>query len=143
MRPSIMPAKRPGNQPVWLAIAMAERGLVERDPARASCGRGLYGGQIPRFAQENPKVPVMLHFGKQDDHIPATEVAKVQAAHPEVEIYWYDAGHAFNSDMRRSYNEKAAKEAMVRTLEFFKRICDGSAAGNPKWRRRESPDLSD
>ena len=80
---------------------------------------GYYGGHIANFAQENPRVPVMLHFGKLDDHIPATDVAKVQAAHPAVEIYWYDAGHGFNCDMRGSYNEKASKEAMARTLEFL------------------------
>jgi carboxymethylenebutenolidase len=80
---------------------------------------GYYGGHIASFAQENPRVPVMLHFGKQDEHIPQTDVAKVQAAHPEVEIYWYDAGHGFNCDMRGSYNEKAAKEASARTLEFL------------------------
>jgi len=45
----------------------------------------------------------------------------VQQAHPEVEIYWYDAGHAFNNDTRASYNEKAAQEAMARTLAFFNR----------------------
>jgi carboxymethylenebutenolidase len=80
---------------------------------------GYYGGHIANFAQEKPRVPVMLHFGKLDDHIPATDVAKVQAAHPAVEIYWYDAGHGFNCEMRGSYNEKASKEAMPRTLEFL------------------------
>ena len=69
--------------------------------------------------RRHPKAPVMLHFGKQDDHIPQSDVAKVQAAHPEVEIYRYDTGHAFNNDMRASYNEKAAKEALARTLEFL------------------------
>jgi carboxymethylenebutenolidase len=82
---------------------------------------GYYGGHIAGFAGENPRVPVMLHFGRRDDHIPQADVAKVQAAHPEVEIYWYDAGHGFNCDMRASYNEKASKEAMARTLEFFHR----------------------
>jgi carboxymethylenebutenolidase len=80
---------------------------------------GYYGGNIGSFAQENPRVPVMLHFGKKDDHIPASDVAKVQEAHPEVEIYWYDAGHGFNCDMRGSFDEKASKEAMTRTLAFF------------------------
>jgi carboxymethylenebutenolidase len=80
---------------------------------------GYYGGNIASFAQENPRVSVMLHFGKRDDHIPAAEVAKVQAAHPEVEIYWYEAGHGFNCDMRGSYDEKASKEAMARTLAFL------------------------
>jgi carboxymethylenebutenolidase len=82
---------------------------------------GYYGGHIARFAEEKPRVPVMLHFGKQDAHIPETDVAKVKAAHPEVEIYWYDTGHAFNNDTRANYNEKASKEALTRTLAFFNR----------------------
>ena len=82
---------------------------------------GYYGGQIARFAHENPRVPVVLHFGKDDSHIPPSDVEKVQAAHPEVEICWYDAGHAFNNDTRSSYNDAAAKEAMARTLAFFNR----------------------
>jgi carboxymethylenebutenolidase len=80
---------------------------------------GYYGGHIARFAGETPKCPVMLHFGMHDDHIPEADVAKVHAAHPEVEIYWYPTGHAFNNDMRASYNEEAAREAMARTLAFL------------------------
>lgn len=82
---------------------------------------GYYGGHIARFAQEKPRVPVLLHFGKHDNHIPRADVEKVQAAHPEVEIDWYDAGHAFNNDTRASYNPEASKEAMARTLAFFNR----------------------
>src|SRR6202161_3280540 len=87
----------------------------------AGAAVGYYGGHIARFAEEKPRVPVMLHFGKQDAHIPETDVAKVKAAHPEVEIYWYDTGHAFNNDTRANYNEKASKEALTRTLAFFNR----------------------
>jgi carboxymethylenebutenolidase len=82
---------------------------------------GYYGGHISKFAQEKPHAPVLLHFGTQDSHIPQDDIAKVQAAHPEVEICWYDAGHAFNNDTRASYNEKAAREAGARTLAFLKR----------------------
>jgi carboxymethylenebutenolidase len=82
---------------------------------------GYYGGHIASFAGEEPRAPVMLHFWKHDTHIPESDVAKVQQAHPEVEIYWYDAGHAFNNDSRASYNEKASQEAMARTLAFFNR----------------------
>jgi len=82
---------------------------------------GYYGGQIARFALEGPRVPVLLHFGKQDQHIPREDVETVQTAHPEVEICWYDAGHAFHNDTRASYNAEAAKEAMARTLAFFNR----------------------
>jgi carboxymethylenebutenolidase len=82
---------------------------------------GYYGGQIPQYALEDPRAPVILHFGKQDSHIPAAEVGKVKAANPAVHIYWYDAGHAFNNDTRASYNENAAQEAMARTVTFLNR----------------------
>ena len=82
---------------------------------------GYYGGRIGNYAGETPAAPVMLHFGKQDTHILAAEVEKVHAAHPEVEIYWYDAGHGFNCDARASYSAAAAQEARVRSLEFLKK----------------------
>jgi carboxymethylenebutenolidase len=44
----------------------------------------------------------------------------MQAAHPEVEIYWYDAGHGFNCDARGSYNKEAARAARDRSLKFLK-----------------------
>jgi carboxymethylenebutenolidase len=82
---------------------------------------GYYGGQIARFAQEKPRAPVVLHFGKQDSHIPSADVEKVATAHPQVEINWYEAGHAFNNDTRASFNEQAAREAMARTVVFLNR----------------------
>jgi carboxymethylenebutenolidase len=82
---------------------------------------GYYGGRIGNYAGETPSAPVMLHFGKQDAHIPAEDVEKVHAAHPEVEIYWYDAGHGFNCDARGSYDKGAALEARERTLRFLKK----------------------
>jgi carboxymethylenebutenolidase len=98
-----------GGTLAWLAA-------TRLSPAAAV---GYYGGHIARFAQEAPKVPVLLHFGKQDQHIPEADVEKVQAAHPEVEIAWHNAGHAFNNDTRASYDEKASKEALTRTLKFL------------------------
>jgi carboxymethylenebutenolidase len=86
---------------------------------------GYYGGQIAKFAGENPHVPVLLHFGRQDAHIPEADVAKVQAAHPDVKVYWYDAGHGFNCDMRGSYNEAAAKSAFERSVAFLKKNLAG------------------
>ncbi len=82
---------------------------------------GYYGGNIGRFAQETPRCPVMLHFGKLDKHIPKDEVDKVQAAHPEVQIFWYEnADHGFNCNDRASYNPEAAKLARERSLAFLK-----------------------
>lgn len=82
---------------------------------------GYYGGQIPKYAAETPHSPVMLHFGEQDMHIPEAEVDKLEAAHPEVEVFWYDAGHAFNCEPRPSYNADAARVARERSLAFLKK----------------------
>jgi carboxymethylenebutenolidase len=88
---------------------------------RPTAAVGYYGGRIGSYATENPSCPVQLHFGRKDTHIPATEVERVHAAHPQVEIYWYDAGHAFNCDARPSYNAAAAKQARERSVEFLKK----------------------
>ena len=82
---------------------------------------GYYGGQIGKYAAETPSCPVMLHFGKLDTHIPPSVAEAVHAAHPNVEVYWYDAGHAFNCEPRASYNASAAKEARQRSLAFLKK----------------------
>ena len=82
---------------------------------------GYYGGYIASFASETPACPVMLHFGKLDQHIPKEDIDRVQAAHPEVSIHWYDAGHGFNCNDRVSYNAEAAKLARERSLEFLKK----------------------
>jgi carboxymethylenebutenolidase len=82
---------------------------------------GYYAGRIGNYASETPKMPVQLHFGKLDTHIPAEQVDMVHASHPEVEVHWYDnAGHGFNCDMRSSYNAEASALARSRALEFLK-----------------------
>lgn len=81
---------------------------------------GYYGGNISKFADETLHAPVMLHFGRQDTHIPPEEVAKVQNAHPEVSVFWYDAGHGFNCNDRASYSPEAAQQARERSLAFLK-----------------------
>ncbi len=83
---------------------------------------GYYAGGIGNYATETPKAPVMLHFGKNDTHIAAEQVEKVEAAHPEVQIFWYDAGHAFNRDADpSSYDAASAKLARERSVEFLKK----------------------
>jgi carboxymethylenebutenolidase len=100
-----------GGTMAWLAATRLH-------PAAAV---GYYGGQIAKFADEQLFAPVMLHFGKLDTHIPAEEVEKIHAAHPEVEIYRYDAGHGFNRDVDASYDKEAAVAARERSLNFLKK----------------------
>jgi len=82
---------------------------------------GYYGGRIAEFANEMPRCPVMLHFGALDKHIPKPGVDQVQAKHPEVQIFWYEADHGFNCNDRAAYNEPAARQARTRSLDFLKK----------------------
>lgn len=81
---------------------------------------GFYGSLIPQMAQETPRCPTILHFGKNDQSIPLDAIDKVKAFHPEVQIHLYDAGHGFNSDRRADYREECARLARQRTLELFR-----------------------
>lgn len=100
-----------GGSIAWLAA-------TRLDPDAAV---GYYGSQIASFAGEKPRVPIMLHFGLDDTHIPKEDIdRKVHAPHPEVPIFWYEgAGHGFNCDDRAAYNPAAAKLARERSLEFL------------------------
>ena len=73
-------------------------------------------------AQKTPPqtIPVMLHFGENDGGIPMDGVREVMAAHPDVPVYIYDAGHGFSCDERASYDEASSKAALERTLAFFR-----------------------
>ncbi len=81
---------------------------------------GYYGSLIPAAADEEPKVPVILHFGRHDTGIPMEGVEKVIAKDwPKATVYVYEAGHGFNSDRRKDYHEPSADLARERTLELF------------------------
>lgn len=82
---------------------------------------GYYGGAVAEFASERPRCPVLLHFGETDQSIPREHWDRIRAAHPEVPLHVYPAGHGFNCDERASYHEPSARLARERTLEFFAR----------------------
>jgi len=100
-----------GGSLSWLAA-------TRLDPAAAVC---YYGGQIAANANETPRCPVMMHFGAKDPHIGPAEIEKIKAAHPDLPIFLYEAGHGFNCDQRKDYEPESAKLARQRTLEFFNR----------------------
>jgi carboxymethylenebutenolidase len=101
-----------GGRMAWLAAARLN-GISASVP--------YYGGGVPDLASEKPKVPVILHFGEKDQHIPVASVEQFKKAHPELPVYMYAADHGFNCDQRGSYDAAAAKLARERTLEFFRK----------------------
>ena len=86
-----------------------------------ACAIPYYGGGILDAAGEQPKCPVMAHFGERDAMIPVAGVRELAAAHPDAQIYTYAADHGFNCDQRGSYDAAAAKLARERTLQFLQR----------------------
>jgi carboxymethylenebutenolidase len=101
-----------GGRMAWLAAARVD-GIAAAVP--------YYGGGVPQLASEKPKVPVMLHFGEKDQHIPVSSVEEFKKVHPTLPVYIYAADHGFNCDQRGSYDAAAAKLAQDRTLEFFRK----------------------
>jgi carboxymethylenebutenolidase len=82
---------------------------------------GYYGGGIAANLDKQPKVPVMLHFGELDPHIPMTDVQKIKDAKPEIELFTYNADHGFNCDERSSYSKESAAIAWRRTIDFIEK----------------------
>ena len=78
-----------------------------------------YGGGIAGVLDNQPKCPLIMHFGELDAHIPMTDVDKIKEANPRIPVHVYDADHGFNCDHRASYSEQAAELALQRTLAHF------------------------
>jgi len=102
-----------GGAVAWLAAAQC-RGL--------SAASGFYGGAITRLLDQKPTVPIILHYGVEDAHIPTSEIDKVRAAAPDVPVYLYDAGHGFCRKESADYHEASAHLALERTFELFDRV---------------------
>jgi carboxymethylenebutenolidase len=99
-----------GGLLTWLSASSANN---------IACASGYYGGGIAQAIDKAPKVPIILHFGDLDAHIPMPDVKSIDEAHLDVMVYTYHADHGFNCDHRGSYNESAAVLARQRTLDFF------------------------
>jgi carboxymethylenebutenolidase len=85
--------------------------------AAASC---YYGGNIPQMVGLKPKCPTICHFGRNDAHIPLVgAVDKIEAAHPDIPIYIYEAGHGFARKNSTDYDAASDKLAFERTLDLF------------------------
>jgi len=87
-----------------------------------SCSAPYYGGGMPGFIGDKPKIPTMCHFGELDQSPTLEQSKAIAKAHPEITAHFYaGAGHGFNCDQRGSYHAPSATLARSRTLEFFRK----------------------
>jgi carboxymethylenebutenolidase len=105
-----------GGTAAWLAACRCD-GL-----AAVSC---FYGAQIVRFADEAPLVPTILHFGRTDPLTPPDDIARIEAAHPDLPVWLYDASHAFVAP-GADHVEDAARLGLLRTRQLFHRTAGKS-----------------
>jgi len=84
-----------------------------------SAASAYYGGGIAGEVSRQARVPVMMHFGELDAHIPLSDVEAIKSAQPAVDVFVYSADHGFNCDHRASYDADSAAQARERTLDFF------------------------
>lgn len=84
-----------------------------------------YGARVADLADQAPKIPTILHFGKKDPHIPPEHWARISAANPDVPLYLYDADHGFFSADRPDYDPEPARLSRLRTLQLFHNAAAG------------------
>jgi carboxymethylenebutenolidase len=107
-----------GGTAAWIAAAKCS-GL-----SAVSC---FYGGLIAQHRALQPRCPAILHFGRKDELIPPEEVEAIAAAHPDLPIWLYDAGHAFVAPS--GYHKDSATLAMLRTRQLFHRAAGAKEVG--------------
>jgi carboxymethylenebutenolidase len=108
-----------GGTMAWLAAARCT-GLTA-----AAC---FYGGGIAAIVDLTPRIPTILHFGRNDAHITSEHWDKIGAAHPDIPLYVYDhADHGFFSHDRPDYNPEPARLARLRTLQLFHQSASGKS----------------
>lgn len=79
-----------------------------------------YGGRNVQFLDQPFKAPAIFHFGEHDLSIPPEAVQAHREKLPQMAVYAYPAGHAFNRDVDpHARDEASAKLALQRTLDFF------------------------
>lgn len=79
-----------------------------------------YGTNIAGNLDAVPQVPVLLHFGEHDTHIPPEHVRQIAAACPQAELHVYAAGHGFACDARAAFHAPSAELAATRTERFLR-----------------------
>jgi carboxymethylenebutenolidase len=99
-----------GGTVSWLAAARC---------TGMNAASSYYGSMIMQLLGEPPKVPTILHFGRNDTSIPQENIDKIHAAAPNAPIHVYEAGHGFCREGSHDYNPAACDLAFERTLKLF------------------------
>jgi carboxymethylenebutenolidase len=97
--------------------------------ADLSAGVAFYGAQVLAADVAKIKAPLLLNYAGLDTRInegwPAYEAA-LKANHVTYAAYIYEgANHGFHNDTTPRYDEKSAKLAWQRTLDFFGKYLKG------------------
>ncbi len=104
-----------------LAVVAASRAGVD-------CAVGYYGVGIETMLDEAAgiTVPLALHFGSADAHVPAEALAAIEgrlAGRAGLELYVYPgAGHGFSARGRDAFDQPAAMMAHSRSIALFRRV---------------------
>jgi len=79
-----------------------------------------YGRATVEWLDEQPRCPVMYHYGADDQLIPPELVEQISAARPGQQSFVYEgAGHGFSCDERADFRAESATLALERTLGFL------------------------
>jgi carboxymethylenebutenolidase len=101
-----------------IASAAAVEGAVD-------AAVGFYGLGVSRYGERLAEltVPLQLHYGLNDAHVPREEVDAVTslvAGNSHIDLHRYaNAGHSFCNPMRPTYDKAAADLAFDRAVSFL------------------------
>jgi carboxymethylenebutenolidase len=103
---------------------MTFRAVADR-PTAFDAAVAYYGTPEPmtEAVLRDLSTPILSHFGKQDQVVSTKQVkafrSRLEGVTKEVQIYEYDAGHAFANPSGESYDPEAASTAWSRTTRFL------------------------
>jgi carboxymethylenebutenolidase len=103
---------------------MTFRAVADR-PTAFDAAVAYYGDPTPmtEAVLERLETPIMAHFGREDQVVPSKAVdalrERLGGIDKEVQIYEYDAGHAFANPSGERYDPEAASRAWSRTTRFL------------------------
>lgn len=82
-----------------------------------------YGTQIEPHVTEQPRCPVLMHFGERDPIATPDNARQLRDAHQAgVDIHLYPAGHGFNCNEIANYDADSASLALLRSVQFLSSV---------------------